>query len=337
MIPSILRIASLASLTTIVIAGTSAASVHATPVQYAGRGIYHFASHSGCPFPDSGNADCNRVALDAPDVHASVDQNNRTIVFSSNVNHPAHDVLGDVLLQGSGIDANGQRVPLSAHVLLRRSGTKWNRDVYAHVPERSKFTQVRIDPYRIRVQEGKNQLDVFTPGEMRALFEHPSVASRLARYFVQVSATDPQHPSGEDLTIGLGVDRLSKSVARVRFTSSAPNGSDVSHALAGNTWAIQFDALSDHIPVWAARRELFLFGLDGSPLVKGILAHGLRKHDQLEFGMRNGKGYLRVNGKEQAFAGASASAHTFMQESFIGLILGWHRSSTVTASTSKAR
>lgn len=77
--------------------------------------------------------------------------------------------------------------------------------------------------------------------------------------------------------------------------------------------------------MWVARRELFLFGLDGSALVKDMLTRGFRKNDRIEFGARDGNGYLRVNGREEAFAGAAASAHAFMQESFIGLILGWRR------------
>ena len=67
------------------------------------------------------------------------------------------------------------------------------------------------------------------------------------------------------------------------------------------------------------RRELFLFG-HGSALVKDMLTRGFRKNDRIEFGARDGNGYLRVNGREEAFAGAAASAHAFMQESFIGLI-----------------
>jgi hypothetical protein len=318
MISSLFRVTCLA----LAIAATS---VCAAPVEYAGRGIYHFASASGCPFAGSAaETDCNRVALDVADIHVRIDPGNHTIVFSGKANHSSSDVLGDVLLQGSGVDADGQRVPLSAHLILRRSGMKWHRDVYAHVPVQGRFTNVQIDPYRIRVREGKNESDVLTPDEARALFERPSFAAQLGWYFVQVRATDLHRPSADDITIGLGVGRLSSPVARASFTSSAPTGTDLAHMLAGSTWAIQFDVLSDHIPVWAAQRELFLFGLDGSPLVHDMLVHGFRKHDQLEIGARNGHGYLRVNGHEQPFTGSAASARAFMQESFIGLILGWH-------------
>ncbi|MGS0896248.1 hypothetical protein ACVBGC_27500 [Burkholderia stagnalis] len=309
----------------------AAATAHAAPVDHAGRGIHHFASQSGCPFASASATDCNRVALDAPDVHASVDTDAHTIVFSSDANRRTGDVLGDVLLQGTGVDTDGRRVPLSVHVLLRRDGAKWRRDVYIHAPVHGKFDDVRIDPYRVRVKEGDGERDVLTPDETQALFAHPSLASRLARHLVKVRATDPRQPAGDDITIALGVGGLTKSVARASFTSNAPRDADLDRALASGTWSIRFDALSDHIPVWVAQRELFLFGLDGSPLVNELRARGFRKDDRIELGARDGNGYLRVNGHEAAFAGAAASAHAFMQESFVGLILGWHRDATAGA------
>lgn len=303
-------------------AGTGA---HAAPVEHAGRGVYRFASASGCPFTAAAATDCNRIALGAPDVRASVDASGQAIVFSSDANRRTSDVLGDVLLQGNGVDADGRRVPLSVHVLLRRSGQKWNRDVYVHAPVRGKFTDVRIDPYRIRVKEGASERDVLVPEDMRALLEHPSLTTRLARHFVEVRATDPRHPAGDDITIALGIGRLSKAVARASFTSSEPNDRDIGHVLASGTWSIRFDALSSHIPEWVARQQLFLFGLEDSPLVRELRARGFGKHDRLELGARNGNGYLRVNGQEEALAGAAAAGQAFLQESFIGLILGWHR------------
>ncbi|PFH27048.1 hypothetical protein [Burkholderia sp. JKS000303] len=314
----------------------ASAAAHAAPVDHAGRGIYHFASQSGCPFASATATDCNRVALDAPDVHASVDTDTHTIVFSSDAARRTKDVLGDVLLQGTGVDGDGQRVPLSVHVLLRRDGVKWDRDVYVHAPVHGQFTEVRIDPYRVRVKEGGGERDVLTPDETSALFAHPSFASRLAQHLVKVRATDPKQPADDDITIALGVGKLTKSVARASFTSNGPRDGDIAGALASGTWAIRLDVLSDHIPVWVAQRELFLFGLDGSPLVKTLRERGFAKNDRIELGARDGNGYLRVNGHEEAFAGAAASAHAFLQESFVGLILGWHRDPAAASAAASA-
>ena len=315
--------------------GLCAASVHAAPAELSGRGVFHFASKSGCPLAASGTqADCNRIALDSPGVHASVDAGAGAIVFASDATRRSDEVLGDVLLQGSGVDADGQRVPLSVHVLLRRSGDQWKPDVYAHAPERGKFSDVRIDPYRVSVREAGGERTVLTADEVRALFERPSLASRVARQFVEVEPTDARRPSGDDITIALGVGRLSKAVARAKFSSAeaqAPNAGGLDRALATGTWSIEFDALSSQMPLWAVQRELFLFGLDGSPLVGALRSRGFQKGDKLELGARKGTGYLRVNGHEEAFAGAAASARAFLQESFIGLILAWHRAGAATA------
>lgn len=315
--------------------GLCAASVHAAPAELSGRGVFHFASKSGCPLAASGTqADCNRIALDSPGVHASVDAGAGAIVFASDATRRSDEVLGDVLLQGSGVDADGQRVPLSVHVLLRRSGDQWKPDVYAHAPERGKFSDVRIDPYRVSVREAGGERTVLTADEVRALFERPSLASRVARQFVEVEPTDARRPSGDDITIALGVGRLSKAVARAKFSSAeaqAPNAGGLDRALATGTWSIEFDALSSQMPLWAVQRELFLFGLDGSPLVGALRSRSFQKGDKLELGARKGTGYLRVNGHEEAFAGAAASARAFLQESFIGLILAWHRAGAATA------
>lgn len=302
--------------------GTMAAE--AAPVDHTGRGIFHFASASGCPFASANATGCNRIALDVPDVHASVDTATHTIVFSGGAGHLDDEVLGDVLLQGNALDEQGQRVPLSLQVLLRRSGLAWNRDPYVHTPVRGNLTDIHIDPYRIDVREGDATRTLMTPEDAHVLLEHPSLAARLASHFVQVYATDPQHPSGDDITIALGLGSLSKAVVRVSFTSGAPRNADINPVLTSGTWAIQFNVLSSHIPVWVVRRELFLFGLDHSPLTQAMSAQGFQADDQIEMGARNGKGYLRVNGREEPFTGAATSGYAFLQESFMGLILAWY-------------
>ena len=50
------------------------AQAQAAPSEFAGRGVYHFASDSGCATFASSNLDCNRIALDVSDARASVDR-----------------------------------------------------------------------------------------------------------------------------------------------------------------------------------------------------------------------------------------------------------------------
>ena len=305
--------------------------VNATPSEFTGRGVFHFASSDGCPLDLMGstgnniNAQCNRIALDVPDAHASLDTESHTILISAGAAHDSETVIGDVLLHGSGIASDGQRVPLSLHVLLRRSGKNWKPDTYVHSPVRGKFDDIVMPPYRISVREGSTERVLFTAEQARDVLAHPSLAARVASYFIGVRASDAKNLSANDITISLGVGKLSKSLMRASFTSEEPNTTDLNQLLANGSWGLKLQALSSHIPLWVVQRQLFIFGLEDSPLLQDVRQRGLNKHDTLEFGALNGKGYLRLNGREEAFSGAATSGYAFMRDSFIGLILAWHR------------
>ncbi|MFM0591568.1 MULTISPECIES: hypothetical protein [Paraburkholderia] len=310
-------------------------AAQAAPTDVAGRGVYHFASASGCPFDftganptaarDATPADCNRVALDTQDAHASIDTAGHTILLSTDTAHESRTLIGDVLLQGSGVASNGRRVPLSVQVLLRRTGRTWSPDVYVHAPVSGKFAEVRMDPYRIVVREGTEQRIVFTPEQARDLLAHPSLAARVARQLVEVRPTASGEANANDITIALGIGQVAKSVARARFSSDQPDDTDLNQVLAKGNWTVDVEALSSQIPAWAVKRELFLFGLEASPLLQDVRERGFDKHDKLSFGVANGAGFLRYNGREEPFSGAVASGRAFMQDSFIGLILAWRR------------
>ncbi|MCX4162420.1 MULTISPECIES: hypothetical protein [Paraburkholderia] len=314
------------------------AGAHAATTDFTGRGVFHFESKSGCPLAstDQSATDCNRVALDLADVHAAVDTAANTIVFSSGAADHDGAVVGDVLLQGSGVATDGRRVPLSLHLLLRQSGSKWSPDIYVHAPVRGKFTDVKMDPYRVSVREGTTEHVVLTPQQALDVLTHPSLASRVAREFVAVRPSDAKNPTADDITIALGLGRLSKSVARASFSASGADA-DLNQTLASGTWTIEIEALSGQIPLWVTQRELFLFGLDDSALLQDLRTHGFHSHDKLVLGARDGKGYLSFNGHEEAFAGAAASGRSFMQDSFIGLILASHRDADVQRTSNAPR
>lgn len=309
---------------------------NAAASEFRGRGVFHFASDSGCAtVTRSADRNCNRIALDVADAQASVDRQTHAIVIDANEPPDSKTVIGDVLLHGSGIAADGQRVPLSLQVLLRRSGTKWTSDTYVHSPVRGKFSDIVLDPYQISVREGAGERVLFSAEQARKVLAQPSIAARVASYFVVVRPSDAQNPTADDITIGLGVGRVSKSLMRASFSADQSAADDLDTLLATGTWNLHLQALSGQIPLWVVQRQLFVFGLEDSPLLQAARQRGLNKRDTLELGAVNGKGYLRYNGREQAFANAGASGAAFMRDSFIGLILAWHRSQSVaTASAS---
>jgi hypothetical protein len=316
------------------------AQVHATPAEFSGRGVFHFASGQGCPLSnghDSPNNDCNRIALDLADAKASVDPDSHQILIASGSVADKKTVIGDVLLHGSGLAADGQRVPLSLHVLLRRSGEVWKTDTYVHAPVRGTFSDIQLDPYRISVRQGDSERVLFTPEQARDVLAHPSLAARLASYFIAVRPSNAKQPSADDITIALGVGRVSKSLMRASFSSDPASASNLYPLTREGTWTLKLQALSGQIPLWVVQRQLFMFALDNSPLLKDVRQRGFKKHDTLELGARNGVGFLRYNGVEEAFPGAAESGYAFMRDSFIGLILAWPRSADAPSTAQAAQ
>jgi hypothetical protein len=318
------RVASRAAIATLLLYGVNVA---AAPIELSGRGVYHFASASGCPAGGdaAANADCNRIAVDIPEAKAEVDTTSRQILFSSG---PVGKdiVVGDVLLQGSGIATNGQRVPLSLHVLVRHKGEQWEMETYVHAPVEGNFSQVSMDAYEIVVRDGPHAHTIMAPADVGKLFADPSLRKRLARSVVSVRSSDSDDPATAGIAVGLGFGKVSKSLLRAGFKAtgtSSPVGVD--QAFRSGNWEIELDALSSHIPRWVVQRELFLFGLENQPVLRAVQDSGFKKHDVLAFGARDGKGYLRFNGRETPFDGAVGSGYAFMQESFMGLILAWQR------------
>lgn len=314
-------------------------TVGAAPVEFAGRGVFHFTSASGCP-PGGLNTthtECNRIAIDLPDTRVGVNAENRTIIFSTGDKQEKETLVGDVLIHGSGVSEEGQRVPLSLHVLLRRAGKKWDVDSYIHAPVRGNFSSVSIDPYQIAVWEGAQIRVLLTPERARKMFADPSLRKRLARALVSVRPTGVDNLASDDITVALGLGRFSISVLRAGFTSSDPaSAGDLVRTFDNGNWAIELEALSDRIPGWVVQRELFLFGLDTHPALQTVRELGFKDHDKLTFGTRDGKGYLRLNGQEAPFDGAGASGHAFMQESFMGMILAWQRTRAGQAATASS-
>ena len=272
----------------------AAACGTAAAADFAGRGVHGFKSGSGCPFPAlSGEAaECNRVALDDADTRATIDVAARTIRFANTRRYAGKTVVGDVVLQGSGQASNGQRVPLTFHVLLSRSGEGWSVSSHAHAPVDGRFTAVQIDPYQISVSGPKAERVVVTPAQVSKALTDPSLAAKLANELVQVRDSRGAAAKDGDITVGLGVGKATKWVARARFHTEPAAGQNLDQTLNQGTWALELGALTGQIPHKVAKRELFLYGLEGQSLLQPLLARGFAKNERLIIGAADGKGYV---------------------------------------------
>lgn len=323
-------------LSLLVLAG---ACVTAGAADFTGRGIFNFKSDSGCPFSAlAGPAnDCNRLALDDADTRAALDSAAHTIRFANPRVYGEKTIVGDVLLQGSGQSrSNGQRVPLTFHALLSRSGNEWSVSSHAHSPIGGEFGDIKIDPYQVVVIEGSAERVVFTPAQISETLSKPSIAARLANEIVQVQDNRTGGATDADITVGLGLSRASKSVARARFRAPSAKGSELSEAMRQGNWSLELQALSGQIPRQVVQRDLFLYGLESQSLLQPLMQRGFKKNEKLVLGAAGGKGYVRYDGQQREFAGADASARAFLQDSFIGLVLGWQQQQPQQAPVAKA-
>jgi len=307
---------------------------------FAGRGVFNFRSDAGCPFAalaGKGN-DCNRLALDDPDTRAALDIGAHTIRFVNTRSYAGKTIVGDVLLQGSGQARGGQRVPLTFHALLSRSGNEWSVSSHAHTPIGGEFSDIRIDPYQIVVvSESTTDHVLLTADQIVDALARPSLTARLANVFVQVEDNRADGAKDADITIGLGLSGASKSVARARFRAPGAKGRDLAEAMQQGNWTLELQALSGQIPRQVVQRDLFLYGLESQSLLQPLLQRGFRKNEKLVLGAASGKGYVRYDGQQREFAGADASARAFLQDSFIGLVLGWQQQHSPVKTKADAR
>ncbi|MET3178537.1 UNVERIFIED_ORG: hypothetical protein ABIC43_001691 [Variovorax guangxiensis] len=308
---------------------------------FTGRGVFNFRSDTGCPFAalaGQGN-DCNRLALDDPDTRAALDIGAHTIRFVNTRSYGEKTIVGDVLLQGSGqARGSSQRVPLTFHALLSRSGNEWSISSHAHTPIGGEFSDIRIDPYQIVVvSESTTDHVLLTADQIVEALARPSLTARLANVFVQVDDNRAEGAKDADITIGLGLSRASKSVARARFHAPGAKGRDLAEAMQQGNWTLELQALSGQIPRQVVQRDLFLYGLESQSLLQPLLQRGFRKNEKLVLGAANGKGYVRYDGQQREFAGADAAARAFLQDSFIGLVLGWQQQHTPVKTKTDAR
>lgn len=307
----------------------ASACATAGAAEFTSRGLFSFKSDSGCPFPALAPAgECNRIALDDNETRATLDSTSHTIRFTNTRRYADKTVVADVLLQGTGQARGGQRVPLTFHALLSRAGDQWSISSHAHAPVAGTFTDIRIDPYRVIVQDDQRERVLLAPAQIDKTVSSPSLAARLAKAFVHMDDNRAHASGSPDVTVTLGLGRLAVPVVRATF-DAAPDAAGakptVSDALRGGNWSFELQALSGRIPHDVIRRELFLYGLDTFPAVQPLMQKAWPRHATLRVGAVNGKGYVGYGGQQQEFAGADDAARAFLQGSFVGLALGWQQ------------
>lgn len=304
-------------------AGRAFAAPAPGPAEFQGRGVFPFHAAVPCPFAAPGGDDaCNRVALDDADTRATLDAPAHVIRFSNPRAYAAKAIVADVLLQGSGRGADGRRVPLNFHLVLSKSGTGWSMNSHAHAPVRGEFTDVAVDAWRIEAGDPRAGGLVVTPQAIRDTLARPGLMARVASDLVEVSDNRSAAHPAPDMTVRLGIGAAALPVMRASLQGDPVGGDGLAAMLRRGTWTLTLHALSGHLPQDVVRRELFLFGMGGQPALRPLAERGFRADESLVVGAVAGKGYLRFGDRRQDFPAAATTGLAFMQQSFIGLVLG---------------
>lgn len=300
-------------------------------IEFAGRGVHRFESKAGCPMgadPAGAPIACNRLALDDDFVRAEVSPAQSAIMFTNTSGAPTKKRLaGDVLLHGQAKAANGQTVPISLHVKLESHDGRWSTSAHAHAPVEGKLSELRIDPYTISVREGDKTSVVFTAQQGVKLLIDPSLGARIADDLIQVHDNLGAKPSAAnvraaDITVGIGTASIHKPLVRARFDIKGDlSRQALPDTLLRGNWTLQLEALSGQIPADVIRRDLFLTQLEREPMLRPLGEKGWPKGSKIAMGVRDNRGFLRVDGQEVEYEGAARSASAFLQDTFAGLIL----------------
>ena len=299
--------------------------------EFKGRGLYQFKSDSGCPFAALAlEGECNRIALDDIDTLATLDSASHIIRFTNTRAYGGKTVVADVLLQGNGRTRSGQRVPLTFHAVLSRSGRQWSVNSHAHSPVAGNFTEIVIDPYQVIVNDDddKTQRVLLTPAQVARTVSSPSLAARLVNAFVQINDNRADASGNPDITVAFGWGRATAPMVRATFESmhqASDAKPSLDESLRSGNWSFQLQALSGRLPYDVVQRELFLYGLDTLPATQPLMHKRWPGYETLRVGAVNGRGFVAYGDRQQEFADVDHAARAFLQGSFVGLILGWQQ------------
>ncbi|WP_220494224.1 hypothetical protein [Aquipseudomonas guryensis] len=304
--------------------------------EFKGRGVFQFASASGCPLATAETplSECNRIALDDTYSRAQLDSASKTLVLHNNQDYADETVIGDVLLHGRAQAENGQQVPVSLHLLISKDGQEWSTSLHAHAPVMGDLSEVQVDLYQVQADVAGKRQSLLQPDHALQVLTSPSTAARMAKQFVQVRDNRVEAAKAEyaDITIALGLGKA--SLPALRASLHVPGGhADLAKTLHSGSWSLELQALRSRLPLSVIQRDLFLFGMEQVELLQPLQSEGFAKHEKLLLGARDGKGYLSYRGQQIDYPQAGVAAQAFLQDSFIGLVLSGqqHAAAPVTA------
>ncbi len=304
----------------------------------SGRGVYYVAGHIRCPLAGVGSraADAsNRVALDDDHTEVTVDRAAHRITFRNTHRYPRRQLIGDLVLLGTGTTKKEGTVPFAVHLKIEKDETRFRTAVHPHPTTRAQVIDADVEPFEVFVTDGHTATRVLDPATARKAIREPELTARVANLFLQVEDHTEGKPIqvGEgggplvDLTIGYGAPHMNLRVARVQVLSLEPSNAALirrgalAEMLAHGAWELRIAPGVVPLPKEEFERDLFLFGVDDVAVLAPLKTHGLAKGETLVVGYRDGKGFIGIDERRAEISNPSDVARSYLEFHFLGGVI----------------
>lgn len=308
------------------------------PEVYRSRGIYYLAGRVTCPLAGVGSrpADAsNRLVVDDADTEVTIDRNTARITVRNDRSYATKTSVADLLFLADGIARDGARSPFSIHLKVFKKGRKYEVDLHRHLRNQTPMVRADYEPFTVIAIDGGKSTTLLDPERADRLITKPSLALRIVKALMAMTdhvegvTQDPVKPGYRvaDLSVGFGAFGLNHMMARAQLVSldaaNAPliERGSVPDMLRDGAWELKLTALAEKWLAEVVQRDMFLFGLDGIPLLHDVTAHGLRKGQTLAFRFRKDGGEVVLDGVSAPLPGAHDIARAYIEFHMLGGLL----------------
>lgn len=314
------------------------AAAPAEPETYRGRGVYYVEGKIASPVGSIGARSpraTNRLVLDDEHSVAVVDRALHRIVIRNEHRYGVaelNELVGCLLLLGSGTTESGDEVPVAVHLKIHKTGNRFHTTLHPHPTVRERLVSAVFEPFDVVLDNGESRRVVLTPQGAVEAVRDPQLTARLANVFMQVTdnlegVTLAPEQAGTplvDLSLAFGTEKLNVNLARVRLLSNSAKNAEllregsVARLLKEGDWEFRVDSSSPYIPRSEFDRDFFLFGIEGLPAIQQIARRGLLRGETLVVGLRDGRGYIGVGDARSEIPHPADVARSYLEFHFVG-------------------
>jgi len=304
------------------------------------RGVRYFPGRVVCPLAGVGSRganESNRLALENDDSEVTIDRRARRITVTNSRRYPEKTLIADLEFLADAKARSGARSPIAIHLEIFKKEKTLSLDLHRHLRTQEPLVDADFEPFDVIVEGGPRPETVYTTERALTLVREPSFTHRVVKAFMakrdntRGSTDDPGRKGYRvaDLSLGFGALGLAWMLVRAELRSlDGANAAlirqgSVAAMLREGAWELSLTALSDKLSS-IVQRDLFLFGLDGEPLLEPVMTRGLGAGETLSFRFQKGEGEIGLGGKSARMDGAIDVARAYLEFHLLGGLLCEH-------------